>query len=65
MTKFEVKIQVSLSTVIEVEANSEDEAMLQAENLYYEDNLLGDIRFSEYYDGVKITVIDSDRIGEK
>jgi len=62
MKRYDVKIRVSLSTVIGIEAENENEAIEKAKEMYYNGDVMGYINESEYYDWNEVEVIDSEDI---
>lgn len=62
MKRYDVKIRVSLSTVIGIEAENENEAIEMAREMYYNGDAMGYINESEYYDWYEVEVVDSEDI---
>ncbi|WP_080848953.1 DpnD/PcfM family protein [Cytobacillus gottheilii] len=55
---YDVVVRVLFSTMVEIEANSEEEAIEKAIEQYDDGEIMPELRYSEYYAGLDEVIAD-------
>lgn len=57
MENYKVKLTVTYSTLIDVQAENEKEAEIKAKEEFYSGNVMKYMKDSEYYDGIDTNIV--------